>query len=156
MKDKTLLDSMNEDIGNATLLLELIEAEFKALSERRLADLEKVLADKQPLLAFLSQNAGTRNKLLTSLNLTPDKDGMEKLAAASTLGDELRTAMQKLAAILDDCQTKNLRNGRLIRASHASTKSVLGILRGGAEIPNLYDSSGSTARIQQRRPLSQA
>jgi flagella synthesis protein FlgN len=32
---------------------------------------------------------------------------------------------------------------------------MLGILR-GAETPSLYDSSGSTAKIGNKRPLSQA
>ena len=63
-------------------------------------------------------------------------------------GDELNS-------LLERCQAANLRNGRLIRSSQASTRSMIGILRGN-DTPSLYDSRGGAARIAQQRPLSQA
>lgn len=155
MHDITLLQLFSDDIGTAQQLLELIDAEFQALSERDLPRLETILADKQPLLMLLGQHGGERSQLLAGLQLTADRAGLTALAARSNHGTELLARSDELSALLEHCQAANLRNGRLIRANQASIGSVLGILRGG-ETPGLYDSRGGAARIAQQRPLSQA
>ncbi|WP_439889046.1 flagella synthesis protein FlgN [Pseudomonas sp. MBLB4123] len=155
MHDTTLLNLINDDIGTAKRLLELIDDEFQALGERDLPRLQSILADKQPLLALLDRHGKSRSQLLLSLQLSADRAGLQALAEHSELGAELLARGDELNTLLERCQTANLRNGRLIRSSQASTNSMLGILRGG-ETPNVYDSRGSTARIGQQRPLSQA
>jgi len=155
MHDTTLLELFTDDIGRAERLLELIDNEFQALSDRDLPRLQSILADKQPLLAQLDQHGKARSQLLTGLQLSADRSGLQALAERSSQGAELLARGDELNALLERCQAGNLRNGRLIRASQASTRSMLGILRGG-ETPSLYDSRGSAARIGQQRPLSQA
>lgn len=155
MHDTALLDLFTTDIGTAEQLLELIDAEFQALSERDLPRLDGLLNDKQPLLALLQQHGNERSRLLQSAGLTADRDGLNALAANSTQGEQLLARSEDLSNLLQRCQEANLRNGRLVRANQASVRSVLGILRGG-ETPGLYDSRGSAARIAQQRPLSQA
>jgi flagella synthesis protein FlgN len=155
MHDTTLLELFNEDIGSAEQLLELIDHEFQALSDRDLPRLQSILAEKQPLLAQLDQHGKARSQLLFGLHLSADRAGLQTLAARSGLGTQLLARSDALSALLERCQAANLRNGRLIRSSQASTSSILGILR-GSETPSLYDSRGSTARIGQQRPLSQA
>ncbi|UVE16401.1 flagellar protein FlgN [Pseudomonas sp. LS44] len=156
MHDTTLLHLFTEDIGAAKQLLELIDAEYQALSERDLPRLENLLSDKKPLLTQLAHHGNERSQLLASLELPPDQAGLEAVASQSAQGVELLTRSAELAALLEDCQTANLRNGRIIRASHTSVTSVLSILRGGNETPGLYDSHGSTARIAPQRPLNRA
>lgn len=155
MHDITLLDLFTQDIDAAERLLELIDDEFQALGERDLPRLQSILADKLPLLSLLDQHAKARSQVLLSLQLSADRAGLQAVAANSSQGEELMLSGDRLNALLERCQAANLRNGRLIRSSQASTNSILGILRGG-ETPNLYDSRGSTARIGQHRPLSQA
>lgn len=155
MHDTTLLQLINEDIGSATQLLELLDAEFQALSERDLPRLERILADKQPLLALLAQHGNQRSQVLAGLQLSADRAGLQALAARSTQGEALLSRGDELSELLQSCQSANQRNGRLIRANQATLGSVLGILRGG-ETPGLYDSRGGAARIGQQRPLSQA
>lgn len=155
MHDTTLLELFTDDIGSAERLLELIDNEFQALSDRDLPRLQSILADKQPLLAQLDQHGKARSQLLIGLHLSADRSGLQALAERSSQGAELLAHGDELNALLERCQAGNLRNGRLIRASQASTNSLLGILRGG-ETPSLYDSRGSAARIGQQRPLSQA
>ncbi|WP_439859083.1 flagella synthesis protein FlgN [Pseudomonas sp. MBLB4136] len=155
MHDTTLLNLFIDDIGTAERLLELIDDEFQALSERDLSRLQGILADKQPLLAQLDQHGKARSQLLLGLQLSADRSGLQALAEHSDQGTELLARGDELNALLERCQAANLRNGRLIRASQASTNNMLGILRGG-ETPSLYDSRGSAARIGQQRPLSQA
>lgn len=155
MNDTALLDLFTHDIGTAEQLLELIDTEFQALTERDLPRLDSLLSEKQPLLALLQQHGNERSRLLQTAGLSADRDGLNALASKSSVGDQLLARSEELSALLQRCQEANLRNGRLIRANQASVGSVLGILRGG-ETPGLYDSRGSAARIAQQRPLSQA
>ena len=155
MPSNQLLQLFIDDIGTAQRLLELIDSEFQAMSERDLPRLEKILGEKLPLLGLLDQHGTTRSQLLAAQQLTADRKGLEALASRSADGAELLARSDELNQLLESCRTANQRNGKVIRASQASLQSVLGILR-GSETPNLYDSRGSTARIAQQRPLSQA
>lgn len=155
MHDITLLQLFSDDIDTSQQLLALIQDEFKALGERDLPQLEQLLSRKLPLLSLLEQHGRQRSELLQSLHLSADQQGLERLAAGSRHADELLARSAQLSAQLEQCRAANLLNGRIIRSNQSATNSVLGILR-GAETPNLYDSRGSTARIAQQRPLSQA
>jgi flagella synthesis protein FlgN len=155
MHDTEFLQQLRTDIDIAQQLIELIEAEFSALGERDLPRLDQILSAKLPLLTQLEQHGRKRSQLLISLQLTADEQGLQQLAARSALGPELLAGSDELGALLQQCQALNLRNGRLIRANQATVGSLLGILRGN-ETPSLYDSRGSTAKIAQQRPLSQA
>ncbi|HUE91422.1 flagella synthesis protein FlgN [Pseudomonas sp.] len=155
MHDITLLELFTDDIGTAERLLELIDHEFQALGERDLPRLQNLLTEKQPLLGLLEEHGRTRSQLLLDAHLSADRAGLQALAAQSSQGAQLLERGDQLSDLLERCQQANLRNGRLIRASQASTSSMLGILRGN-ETPSLYDSRGAAARIGQQRPLSQA
>jgi flagella synthesis protein FlgN len=150
-----LLTSFNEDINHAKRLLVLLDEEFEALKNRQLERLQSILAEKQPLLTLLNQHADSRSQLLASHNLSTDRLGIQTYASQIGHSDALMHAADQLAELLVQCQSGNVRNGRLIRANQTSSTSLLGILRGG-EPTSLYDSRGSKARIQQHRPLSQA
>lgn len=155
MHDITLLQLFNDDISVSQQLLALIQDEFKALGERDLPQLEQILGRKLPLLSLLEQHGRQRSELLQSLQLSADQKGLEQLATRSQQGSELLARSEQLGELLEQCRAANLLNGRVIRTSQTAANSVLNILR-GAETPNLYDSRGSTARIAQQRPLSQA
>lgn len=155
MHDIRLLELFTLDIGSAEQLLELIDSEFQALSDRELPRLQSILTDKLPLLTLLDQHGKERSQLLISLGHSADRAGLQALATQSSHSEELLERGDQLNTLLERCQAANLRNGRLIRSSQASANSMLGILRGN-ETPSLYDSRGSAARIGQQRPLSQA
>ncbi len=155
MQKDDLLHLFIEDIGTAQRLLELIDTEFQAMSERDLPRLEQILGEKLPLLGLLDQHGSARARLLAEQQVSLDRAGLEILASRRPDGAELLTRSEELNRLLESCRDANQRNGRLIRANQASLKNVLGILRGG-ETPNLYDSRGGAARIAQQRPLSQA
>ncbi|CAE6930117.1 Flagellar biosynthesis protein flgN [Pseudomonas marincola] len=156
MHDTKLLQLINADIITTEQLAELIDREFTALGERDLKQLDSLLSAKTPLLALLDQNAKARSQLLLELGLTADRAGLQSVAANSGVGTDLLTQSEALSLLLERCQAGNLRNGRLIRTSQASTRSMLGILRGNDSAPTLYDSTGGTSRTGQQRPLSQA
>ncbi|WP_252273057.1 flagella synthesis protein FlgN [Pseudomonas subflava] len=155
MQTNELLQLFTDDIGTAQRLLELIDAEFQAMSERDLPRLEQILSEKIPLLSQLDQHGSARSQMLAAQQLSADRAGLEALASRSENGADLLTRSEELSQLLESCRDANLRNGRLIRANQASLKSILGILRGG-ETPGLYDSRGGAAKIAHQRPLSQA
>lgn len=156
MQDTKLLHLINLDIVTAEQLADLIDREFAALGERDLNQLDSLLSTKTPLLALLDQHAKVRSQLLAELGLASDGAGLQILASNSPIGSELLQRCAVLNDLLEHCQAGNLRNGRLIRSSQTSTKSMLSILRGSNNPPSLYDSTGGTARTGLQRPLSQA
>jgi len=156
MHDDNLLQQLVDDIDTAQQLLELIEHELAALAERNLAELEIILTKKQPLLALLGQHGVERSRMLTERQLSNDRSGLEAFASISSQGDAILARSSELEALLQDCQAANERNGRLIRANQGAVGSLLTILQGSNETPDLYNRRGATARSSQHRPLSQA
>ncbi|MFC3609298.1 flagella synthesis protein FlgN [Stutzerimonas tarimensis] len=151
-----LLQQLTDDIGLARQLLALAETELEALSRRDLPRLEEVLAQKQPLIVQLSQHGSERATLLRANRLDMDRQGLVNLTQGSDEQAQILSAADELGELLEGCRAVNERNGRLIRSNQAAIGSMLGILRGQADTPNLYDSRGSTARVSHQRPLSQA
>ncbi|AJE14762.1 flagella synthesis protein FlgN [Stutzerimonas balearica] len=156
MHDENLLQQLVDDINTAKQLLELIEHELAALAERNLAELEIILTKKQPLLALLGQHGVERSRMLTERQLSNDRSGLEAFASISSQGDAILARSSELEALLQDCQAANERNGRLIRANQGAVGSLLAILQGSNETPDLYNRRGATAKSSQHRPLSQA
>ena len=155
MHDQTLLQLIEDDIAPAQQLQELLQAESLALHGRDMPLLENILAHKQSLIVLLEQHGRRRSQILLQLNLSPDRNGLETVAAHSHLGAHLLTRGDLLTQILADCQAVNEQNGRLIQLQQATTANQIRILMGG-DTPSLYDSRGSTARLARARTLSQA
>lgn len=155
MTDKRIVEILLSDISIATQLLEILDQEFTALSDRKLDVLQDLLAQKQPYLRQLEQHSKERSQLLTQALLSTDQQGIEQLASNSPVGSQLLENSASLNSLLEQCQTKNLRNGRLIRSNQISINSMLNIIR-GTDTPSLYDKKGSTSPSVKQRPFSQA
>ena len=155
MPDTRILELLNTDIHSCTELLELQEQEFSALNERKLEPLQALLDSKQPLLISLNQNAKERSNLLQRNGLTADMSGFQQFAQNTPHSAKLLQQHSTLNDLIEQCQTANLRNGRVIRANQISVGSALNIIRGSNE-PSLYDKSGSTAYKSTRRTFTSA
>ncbi|WP_397449127.1 flagella synthesis protein FlgN [Pseudomonas sp. NA-150] len=155
MHDTTLLQLITDDLAPAQQLLELLRAESLALHGRDMFLLENILAQKQALVIMLEQRGRKRSQILASLNLSPDRAGLEQLASHSSVGEALLTQGDTLSALMSDCRASNELNGVSIQYQQATTASQMRILTGG-DSPALYDNRGSTARFNKPRPLSQA
>jgi len=156
MQDTALLQQFIEDSGTAQQLLELMNLEYQALSQRDLTELEKLLTQKQSLLALLGQHAALRSQALTTRKLSADRSGLEILCATFPSGTEILEQAGKLDTLLIACREANERNGQLIRANQAAVGSMLNILQGSNQSPDLYDRRGGAAKATHQRPLSQA
>lgn len=155
MHDTTLLQLITDDVAPAQKLLELLHAESLALHGRDMFLLEDILAQKQSLVIMLEQRGRKRSQILASLNLKPDRQGLEELARNSLIGDALISQGDKLSELMSHCRAANEFNGDLIKVQQVSTAHQMRILTGG-EAPMLYDNRGSTASVNKPRPLSQA
>ncbi|MBV6287973.1 flagella synthesis protein FlgN [Pseudomonas aegrilactucae] len=155
MHDTTLLQLIEDDIAPAQQLLELLQAEAVALHGRDMPLLENILARKQSLVVLLDQGGRRRSQHLASLGLSPDREGVIALAEQSDLGATLIEQLDVLAALMNDCQAVNARNGHAIQLQQSTTQNQIQILMGG-ESPSLYDARGSTSPLAKPRALSQA
>ncbi len=156
MQDTEVLQQLLDDIGTARKLLELTNAEYQALAERNLAGLEQLLTQKQALLALLGQHGTLRSQTLAKAQLSADRNGLAAFAAGSAIGVEILAQAEQLDGILEACRTANERNGKLIRANQSAVGSMLQVLQGSNQTPDLYDRRGAAARSANHRPLSQA
>lgn len=155
MHDTTLLQLIIDDLTPAQQLLELLRAESLALHGRDMFLLENILAQKQALVIMLEQRGRKRSQVLVSLNLSPDRAGLEQLANHSSVGEDLLKQGDALNALMSECRTTNELNGVSIQFQQAATATQMRILTGG-DAPALYDNRGSTSRFNKPRPLSQA
>lgn len=156
MLDSELLQQLTNDIDTARTLRELTNAEYLALSERNLGGLEQLLTQKQALLALLGQHGTLRSQALARAQLSADRNGLAQFAAASEIGGEILAQAEQLEIILEDCRKANERNGKLIRANQSAVGTMLQILQGTSQTPDVYDRRGAAAKSTHHRPLSQA
>lgn len=156
MQDTEVLQQLIDDIGTARKLLELTDAEYQALVERNLTGLEQLLTQKQTLLALLGQHGTLRSQTLATAQLSADRNGLAEFAAGSAIGEEILAQAEQLGNALEACRIANERNGKLIRANQSAVGSMLQVLQGSNQTPDLYDRRGAAAKSANHRPLSQA
>ena len=154
MQDTNLLQLITDDMAPAQQLLELLHAESIALHGRNMAELERILAQKQALVILLEQHGRKRSQILSGLGLSPDRKGLVELANSSSLGETLIKSGDDLSALIVECQKLNEHNGTSNKMQQMATAHQLQILVGDS--PTLYDSRGSTSGRARPRPLSQA
>ncbi|WP_087502693.1 flagella synthesis protein FlgN [Pseudomonas sp. SID14000] len=154
MHDTTLLQLIEDDIAPMQELLDLLQKEAIALHGRDMPLLEQILARKQSLIVLLEQQGLRRNNLLTSLGLSPDRAGVEAVAAQSPNGELLLQQLDVISQLMQACQQLNETNGRIIQVQQHVTNNQIRILMGG-DSPSLYDSRGSTSPLAKPRALSQ-
>ena len=154
MHDMTLLQLIEDDLAPSQELLALMQEEGIALHGRDMPLLESLLARKQSLVVLLEQQGRRRSQLLIDLGLSPDRAGVEALAAQSAMGERLLQQLDALGELMDACQRANATNGVLIQRQQFATSNQIRILSGG-ETPSLYDSRGSTSPISSPRAISQ-
>ncbi|MFK0343101.1 MULTISPECIES: flagella synthesis protein FlgN [Pseudomonas] len=154
MHDTTLLQLIEDDIAPMQELLDLLQKEAIALHGRDMAPLENILARKQSLIVLLEQQGLRRNNLLVSLGLSPDRAGVEAVAAQSPNGELLLQQLDVISQLMQACQQLNETNGRIIQVQQHVTNNQIRILMGG-DSPSLYDSRGSTSPLAKPRALSQ-
>jgi flagellar biosynthesis protein FlgN len=156
MQPTELLQQLADDITTAGSLLALIDLEFQALSTRDLEQLGEILAQKQPLVAQLSQHGTERSNILTKCGLPSTRESLARLSRSPAEQAQLAALATTLEDSLERCRQSNERNGRFINTHQVALDNMLCVLRGTPKTPTLYDRTGSTEKTGRQRSLSQA
>lgn len=140
-------------IAAATKLLQALESERTALTERRAADFETAVCEKQQHVAALE---GVEREVRTLLGV-PKADNIEMVLqragiAAGHPAARLRDELRKLIA---QCQRQNLINGKIIDLNRRQTQDLLGTLLGQPIQPQVYGPTGQ-AETRESSTLTKA
>ncbi|WP_339845257.1 flagellar protein FlgN [uncultured Halopseudomonas sp.] len=134
---------------------ELLDLEQQALVDRDMAELEKLLAAKTPLIEALARHDLAIRTCCTQIGVAPG-DGLE--AHIKSLGAP--TLLERYSAFQDTlqrCQAGNLRNARLVRHNQQATGNLLDLLRNQGETSqSVYDRQGIASRSGNQRNLTKA
>lgn len=145
-----LFSAATTDADNFTALLDI---EHKALVDRDMPALEKLLAEKAPLVSKLSQHDRTIIAYCQQAGIQPGASLEQHLATAQP--PELLSTYRAFKESLQRCQSANERNARVIRHSQQATSQLLDLLRNqGESSQNIYDSQGLASRSGTPRNLT--
>jgi flagellar biosynthesis/type III secretory pathway chaperone len=128
-----------EQLESAESMLAVLDLEYQALLDGDPETLNRVSADKARLVEDLESLERARQDLA------------DPGSAASRSGD---SRWQRLLETVEQCRSRNLRNGALANARREQLTTALNLLRGSEN--RLYDGSGAVARGPGSRDLGQA
>lgn len=139
--------------ADATAFVALLDLEQQALIDRDMTELEVLLSRKAPLVSALSEHDQTIVAYCQQAGISPGDSLEEHLGASGSA--ELMAAYQLFKKALQDCQTANARNARLIRHNQQATSQLLDLLRNqGESSDHVYDSQGLSSRSGTQRNLT--
>jgi flagella synthesis protein FlgN len=144
------------EVTTAGRLLAILQTEQQALADSDAEVLEKILADKQPLIQQLDMATHEHKALLTRAGLVADARDIEGFLTTldhSRLG--VASTWKQLHDIVRQCRDQNQRNGRLAVFQRHKTEQALHILLGASPNNESYGPDGaSTSSAASSRPLT--
>ena len=141
---KEIESQIRQDTLACETLLALLARERDALKEKNLGELEQIIAEKAECLSQLEQSS--RQRAAWSQRFSGDSpDEAWDALLNSVNNSNIRAAWQNLKKLFVECRTANEVNGKVIARNQQTFARLMGILRGQAEAPTLYTSSGSSS-----------
>lgn len=136
-------------------LSEILAAESHALSQRNLDELRQTAQAKKEALQTLNDTVQQRLHFLASQSIDASEHGFQDLLQG--LPHQARVSLnsqwQTLKSSFNHLQQDNLQNGHIIHQSRARTQTMLKILRGQINQPNLYNQTGATQLHSDKHPI---
>jgi len=151
MNIQTLVQELDagfaRQIQLADKLLQLLQNEHKALSERQYENSQAIIGEKESTANKLEQEASKQRKLLETAGLPYQADSFDKVLKAIPETASIKTAKlkQQLESLLEKCQEQNLVNGQIIAINQQSAETALAILRGQLANDNIGYNEGGKA-----------
>lgn len=143
-----------QEVDCTEQLLKSLEAERVALTQRDMHALAQNTQEKINNIQLLEELEQERERLLAELGFSGGPADMgtylENLPGNT---HRLQKLWQQVLANTEACRTGNLTNGGILEASRQHVEQALGILRGQAGSPALYDPKGETAPHLGQRDL---
>lgn len=139
---KSILDSYHTQ---GKQLLNLLQAEQKALGEENYQDIVAITQSKQELLAQIEK---TDLNIVSAMGTSPEQNAIpENNLIKSNTDPSLKTIWQEVSKLLQECNQLNLVNGAVISARLNGIRRYLDLmLNPQADGPVSYDQKGSVIR----------
>jgi flagella synthesis protein FlgN len=150
-----LLEDDRQQLGH---LLEVLQAERKALESRDLDTLSTLLTEKQTLLARIGTNDHDRRQLLRGAGVPPERTSLAqlKLLLRNSTDPGVTTLLDTIEQLVTSCRELTETNGIIVHRSRLNTEKALNILRGNQPVSTLYTSHGNTQGGSIKRDLGNA
>lgn len=148
-----LYTSFEQDLATTQQLHTRLEQERKALESRDYDQFQKIIGEKQTLLALLESHVKRRQQWLTKAGFSDDRQALE---AARQQAPNVANLWLKLEQQWQQCQQLNEVNERIAKRTKIVVGQILDVLRGKANQPHLYTEKGNTQISGEGRTISNA
>lgn len=156
------LDQINalttQGIGFLTTLNELLDAEYHALQQRDVAELQTLVEQKTAVLQQLEENNQSRNQFFIAAGITPNKAGLADYQSRLNEADAhaFKHGWSELEIVLRQVNDKNKRNEIVISRNSRNLEQLMSILRGQNQKNTLYNQSGGKGNYSAQNSLGKA
>lgn len=151
-----LAATIKSERAGVEALVEELSAERQALVE---GDADRVVdraPRKRELLLHIAHMGETRHRMLERCNVTPDRQGMERLLATLAPNDVIRSEWRGLIEITQRAHRLNHENGIFIDAGMRSNQQALAILSSAASASGTYGAHGRALNPLASRSFASA
>jgi flagellar biosynthesis/type III secretory pathway chaperone len=147
-QEQTLVDQLNLTL----------KEEFEALAKHDIKSIESSASVKSKLLKAFSKQVQSRLRSLSTQKLEASETGMNALLQSLDLDVKpaIELQWQTLKKDFKSLLLQNETNGTVIQHSQVRTRSLLNILHGNKNQPNLYNESGSAQTPANSHILGEA
>ncbi len=139
-------------------LMTTLEDEQLALKDRNLDSMRQTAQRKQQHLSEFNRLVQDRLSYLSTHDQDASESGFESLLGLMPRGANvaLTTQWQQLKTDFEHALLLNEKNGQLIHNSQARNRTLLSILQGQRNQPNLYNQKGSSKGSSSQHKIGKA
>ncbi len=149
---------LSQEQSTVDQLKQVLKQESVALAQRNIQDIESSASIKSKLLKTFSKQVQARLRYLSTQKLEASETGLLQLLDTLNIASKETIEQQwsKLKQDFQFLQKQNELNGLVIQNSQARNRSLLNILHGNKNQPNLYNESGAAQAQANSQSLGEA
>lgn len=155
----TVVDELTALLANeqttVKALLEILDQESEALLRHDISAIEKLAQSKKHLLPKFQQQVQARLDYLSTHQYETTESGFEQFLSSlnnPSLDEQWLTIKDGFRSVI----TQNEKNGIIINHSRQKNRSLMNILHGNKNEPNLYNAEGASKSSHARYRLGEA
>lgn len=137
-----IAQTLQQEFNAANHLLELLQQESAALSDRDLPLLASIVERKSQELVALEQAAMKRRNILLEQKLPVNEQNWRQLLGRCR-DEKLISQWRSLEQLIKTCKQENETNGKLLARSQRVLSKLTQVLRGQSDADGLYNRKGS-------------
>lgn len=156
--ERELAEMLAKEQSALNTLMDTLEEEHSALKNRDLDAMRQTAQAKQTHLTQFNGLVQDRLSYLSTHDQDASESGFESLLELMPHGAQkaLTTQWQQLKTQFEQALLRNEQNGQLIHNSQARNRTLLSILQGQRNQPNLYNQKGSSQSGNSQHNLGKA